>query len=129
MIDDMMGAHSIGRVLKPHIQGTCSQNMMRTFLLLATLSTLTGLASAQIPPCVATTCDWSAGCPPAGSCDASACPEVGDPSRADIEAFLAAGCQQPDDGPDPEYLAGYNDCTCPIKFTRPHLQQQDTPRY
>ena len=52
------------------------------------------------PPCVAA-CDWSTGCP--AVCDTSACPaEAGEesPSKAEIDAFLAGGCQEGGDDED-----------------------------
>ena len=49
------------------------------------------------PECVAT-CDWSTGCPDPAVCDTAACPADGDPSKDQIDAFLAAGCQDEPDG-------------------------------
>ena len=43
------------------------------------------------PPCVAT-CDWSTGCP--ADCDTSTCPADGLPNKAEIDAYLAGGCDE-----------------------------------
>jgi hypothetical protein len=53
----------------------------------------------DVPPCVAA-CDWSDGNCPA-DCDTAGCPEDGEPSQADIDTYLAAGCPEDrDEGGD-----------------------------
>ena len=44
------------------------------------------------PPACVATCDWSAGCP--ADCDTSACPADGVPNKAEIDAYLAGGCDE-----------------------------------
>jgi hypothetical protein len=51
-----------------------------------------------IPACVAD-CDWSTGCPTVADCDTAGCPEEGEPSKAQIDAYIAAGCAAEGTGP------------------------------
>ena len=44
------------------------------------------------PPACVATCDWSAGCP--ADCDTSACSADGVPNKAEIDAYLAGGCDE-----------------------------------
>ena len=46
------------------------------------------------PPACVAACDWSAGCPDPADCDTSACPADGVPNKAEIDAYLAGGCDE-----------------------------------